>query len=440
MSKHSKTILTHTLGISSNLMGWVRGLGAVGGIAAVGYEVYKRIDAAANTVSGQRRESKGLGVSIGTLEAFKTAFGRDVDPDFMQQMLAMETDPNKRTAWAGLGLGNMSGDVGKDMIKMLNAEREFAKRTPLSVLGNMADAYGLPSSTEELMRLRGTDDSEWQKQQKTFLDVQSRANISDTNAKVAQDFATKMEGASKAIAAAWNRDMIKFMPWTARVLSNAGQNIADLLTNPLGSYTDPAEAKNQAENRAALKGLTAGKLDALLSQVDPASIVARLMLPSSKSKFSATSSASAWTGPFAAQINEAAARYNLPANLLGSLMMSESNGDPNATGPAIAGTGEHARGLMQFTSATAKQYGVDPLDPDSAVLGGAHYLADLLARFSGNIAESIAAYKGYKNYASSDAQLAASNIMAKNGFNITIINLTGGSATASVSALAAPAG
>jgi soluble lytic murein transglycosylase-like protein len=59
--------------------------------------------------------------------------------------------------------------------------------------------------------------------------------------------------------------------------------------------------------------------------------------------------------------------YGLPEGLLSRVAKQESNYNPMAVSPA------GAEGLMQFMPATAREWGVDSFDPESAIHGAARY-------------------------------------------------------------------
>ena len=104
----------------------------------------------------------------------------------------------------------------------------------------------------------------------------------------------------------------------------------------------------------------------------------------------ATAGATAGTGastPYAAEIDAAAAKYNVDPALLRGLIRQESNFNANATSPA------GARGLTQLMPGTAASLGVsNPLDPAQSLQGGAKYLRQQLDRFGGDPAKALAAY------------------------------------------------
>lgn len=94
------------------------------------------------------------------------------------------------------------------------------------------------------------------------------------------------------------------------------------------------------------------------------------MAPQPRTRTAPSSAASAaYSGPYAALVNQSARRYGVPPLLLAALLKTESGFNPNAR------SGAGAVGIAQFMPATARGMGVNPLDPASAIPGAARYLA-----------------------------------------------------------------
>lgn len=92
---------------------------------------------------------------------------------------------------------------------------------------------------------------------------------------------------------------------------------------------------------------------------------------------------------YGALINNASARYGIPADLITSVIKTESSGNPNAE----SGTGPV--GLMQVSRAVAKDYGYNPqdrYDPAKNIEMGTRYLADNLRAFNGNVPKALLGY------------------------------------------------
>ena len=90
--------------------------------------------------------------------------------------------------------------------------------------------------------------------------------------------------------------------------------------------------------------------------------------------------------PYASLFTQAAERYGVSATLLAAVAKVESNYDPTAVSSA------GAKGLMQIMPGTARDLGVDPLDPAQAVDGAARLLASNLQQFDGSLELALAAY------------------------------------------------
>jgi len=86
-------------------------------------------------------------------------------------------------------------------------------------------------------------------------------------------------------------------------------------------------------------------------------------------------------------VQACARQYNVPADLIHSIIRAESDYDSRAISP------KGAVGLMQLMSETATQYGVtDRFDPTENITGGVKYLKDLCKLYSGDTAKVLAAY------------------------------------------------
>jgi soluble lytic murein transglycosylase-like protein len=82
-----------------------------------------------------------------------------------------------------------------------------------------------------------------------------------------------------------------------------------------------------------------------------------------------------------------AKRYGIDSYLVFCVMTQESHFNVGATSPA------GALGLMQLMPGTAARYGVtNPYDPAQNIMGGTHYLSDLLKLFGGRVDLALAGY------------------------------------------------
>jgi len=91
--------------------------------------------------------------------------------------------------------------------------------------------------------------------------------------------------------------------------------------------------------------------------------------------------------PFGELIRKTAAKYGVDADLVFSVVAAESNFNPRAV------SHRNARGLMQLLPETAKRLGVrDIYDPAQNIDAGTRYLRDLMKRYQGDLALTLAAY------------------------------------------------
>lgn len=95
--------------------------------------------------------------------------------------------------------------------------------------------------------------------------------------------------------------------------------------------------------------------------------------------------------PYYADINNAASQYGIPQDILYNLLKRESMGfSPNViSGKTNSPVG--AQGIAQFMPGTAKQLGIDPLNPQQAIPASANYLSQQYQKF-GDWPQALAAY------------------------------------------------
>src|SRR6266851_5200455 len=91
--------------------------------------------------------------------------------------------------------------------------------------------------------------------------------------------------------------------------------------------------------------------------------------------------------PYANFISESARAHGVAPELVASVIAVESNFNPNAV------SWRFARGLMQLMPGTAARFGVTKVfDPQQNIEAGTRYLKELLLRYKGDLALTLAAY------------------------------------------------
>lgn len=108
--------------------------------------------------------------------------------------------------------------------------------------------------------------------------------------------------------------------------------------------------------------------------------------------------------PIAPQRKAEPVAYNAPELDKLAVAAAEETGVPPKLLLAVKNAGEKsnndqvskkgASGVMQFMPETAKAYGVDPTNPESAIRGAGRYLAELIKQYRGNVAAAVAHYNG----------------------------------------------
>ena len=142
--------------MTRELVKWSTITGAIGGLLGAGGLF--GISRLAQGVADTRRTGLGIGVDYGQQRAFRTNFGRVVDPDaFLGGVNQSLTDVTKRVSLynAGLGEKDLQGGAASVGARLLQRLKGLADQTPTNLLGNVFSARGLGQfmSAEDFQRL-----------------------------------------------------------------------------------------------------------------------------------------------------------------------------------------------------------------------------------------------------------------------------------------------
>ena len=123
------------------------------------------------------------------------------------------------------------------------------------------------------------------------------------------------------------------------------------------------------------------------NQVFEPTMLASIIAASKSNTPITVNSPSIKNGNYSEIIKQAAVKYNLPEDLLSSVIQHESNFNKDSVSHA------GAEGLMQLMPGTAKFLGVaNSFDPVQNIEGGAKYLRQMFNQFNGSAELALAAY------------------------------------------------
>jgi hypothetical protein len=206
VSRSAKDVSTNIETGARGLMKWATLLGGIGaGLLGVGGLL--GFSSLASTIGGQRRTAGGLGMTIGEEQAFNTDFGRFLDTkSFMGWVGGMQQDITKQAPAMALLHRPLSG-TSADYLQMLDAVRAFARQPRfqgargLGLLGPVFGSYGLNLSEDDQRRLRDMSDTEYNSQRGKYLKDAQALNIPDRGAMAFQNFTTQMDRVAQQMRA-----------------------------------------------------------------------------------------------------------------------------------------------------------------------------------------------------------------------------------------------
>jgi soluble lytic murein transglycosylase-like protein len=154
-----------------------------------------------------------------------------------------------------------------------------------------------------------------------------------------------------------------------------------------GLYRDGLIARVDAEKSDKDLADARAKVEEARNQLAEASKPAPLMAAASANPVLSDGAWSTGNGKIDTLVRFYGNKYGVDPYLIFCLMHQESRFTTNAISP------KGARGLMQMMPGTAARYGVtNPNDVAQSIMGGTHYLKDLLQMFNGRIDLALAGY------------------------------------------------
>jgi hypothetical protein len=227
--------------ITTSILRWGGIGGLVGGLLGLGGLF--GIDALAEGAAGRRRRALGLGTGFGGLQSFGGAFGRFVDSDFLDRVAGGRFDLSQRVGLLGAGLsaGQIdSGDTATTGTALLRALKRIADTTDPRLFGQVIQARRLPTTPEELERLRNTRGPEFERQIGQQAEYQRRLQIGDDTLRRWQDFVTALDFAGKMIDKTFVTGLVP--------LAGPLGKLSTALTDVVASFLDAAAKKHWIED------------------------------------------------------------------------------------------------------------------------------------------------------------------------------------------------
>ncbi|NDU92757.1 MAG: lytic transglycosylase domain-containing protein, partial [Ferrovum sp.] len=387
-------------------------VGLLGGLASSTLGLFGLRELGQSAV-GKQRESLGLGITPGQMEAFKTDMGRYVDQSILGKVANAQNNYEGRV-WLGMATGLNQNQVLEakpdDLaIQAMIKAHEWWNRTPPSMrTEENLRATGFPQSgftLEDMRRLGGTSLPLLTEAQALYNKDKKAFEISPETSNAWYKLTRQLEVAGKTIEAVLINKLDALAPKIGNVIEELTQDATALIDG----FLNP---KNIARFSEAIQGaveyLGSPKfIQGIKDFGEAVSDVTQFILKVSRlfggrddqmelgktSEFTKQDEILINSGDKSRLMATLEAERGLPSGLLDSVYAAESGRGKYLVSEA------GALGPFQFYPTTAQEYGVtDPMNFGQSAVGAANFYADLMKHYHGDIKKSLAAYNwGYGN-------------------------------------------
>lgn len=461
MANDAKSLSKSIFGLGSYLMK----LSAMG-LAGAGAGLFG-LDALGRSAVGGQREARGLGITQGQMRAFKTDFGRYVDPNMLSNVAAAQGDLSKR-AYLALASGvsyDQAGSMTADQLTMNSSQRlhDWWNKTPEAMRSEQTLKAGgfsqIGYTMEDARRLGAASQGELNSAKSQYSQDSKTLAISDKNTAAWYELTRNLTLAGQTIETVLINKLQKLAPALGGLTDKIAKDLA-IMINGI-SEKDMDDFANGIKSAAQYLG-SPEFMDKLKNFGEAIGDVTDFILKTA-AFFGGGSSSSVKNTPYIpaapvangtsplaakqARLSMLESKFNLPKGSLDSMWLQESSRGKNA-GMSSAG----ALGDFQFMPWASKSF--DRTDFNQSSFGAGKLMAENMQLYHGDFRKALAAYnwgtKGldsdikrhgndWERYAPKETQNYINQIVSRvksPTVNVTITNKTGADVSVSTHAMA----
>ena len=216
MARSTKTFATNITDATRSILRW----GAIGGVLSgiLGIGSLFGLDRLGGMAAAQRRTSLGRGLSYGAQQAFRTAFGQELDVDtvltHVNTALTNQVSP-EAIAFSKAGLNIQGMTTQQATIAAIERAVQFAKTTPVNQLGLRAKVQGFEELGFDEQTLRTYKEMSPQalaKNMQVLMDNLNRLNVDRDTQEKWKDFTRQLDLAGKQIETSLIKVLVPLTP------------------------------------------------------------------------------------------------------------------------------------------------------------------------------------------------------------------------------------